>query len=132
MTEKSAADRVLELGEKLWASKPRSDERYTLSLRFEFACVDLAPALARQVKELEAERGWRPIESAPKDGTSILIYAPSWADPIRVAHWSEECEHGEFVTDEGWQIFVCDDGHYSVGMCFADATHWKPLPEPPK
>lgn len=59
---------------------------------------------------------WRPIESAPKDGTPILTYCPQgpkygkWA--VRQNVW----------RDGAWQ--------YS-NQPYWPPTHWMPLPEPP-
>jgi Protein of unknown function (DUF551) len=57
---------------------------------------------------------WQPIETAPKDGTDILVYSN---ERIISAHWS--------VPADAWVEVVHD---YS----FAAPTHWMPLPEPPK
>lgn len=67
---------------------------------------------------------WQPIETAPK-GVRVLI----WDGAPYFASWSDECEHGQFNTAPGWQIFECEDGFYS---CAADApTHWAPVPNGP-
>lgn len=59
--------------------------------------------------------GWQPIETAPKDGTWILIWGEQWSGaPIPdVGHWD----------DDDWR----DDEH----TVLAFATHWMPLPAPP-
>jgi hypothetical protein len=71
-----------------------------------------------------SEAKWLPIDSAPKDG-SILVIVRGW-EPA-VAWWDHDlgrfiyCEtcadHGEFVNCEGndWPL-----------------THWMPLPPPPE
>jgi hypothetical protein len=54
---------------------------------------------------------WQPIASAPKDGTSLLMFTESqWCV---VAYWDAE--------RESWF-----DGEYDQ-----PATHWRPLPLPP-
>lgn len=62
--------------------------------------------------------GWRPIEEAPKDGTSILIY--SW--------------HGQYVVswdaDELWW-YVDDNKHGPYPLRGDVPTHFMPLPQPP-
>jgi hypothetical protein len=61
---------------------------------------------------------WRPIETAPKDGTMFIIFQAEedgdhWFDLVS---WSE--------TENDW----IDDG----GTLSCDGpTHWMPLPEPP-
>ena len=84
-----------------------------------------AAAAYRAVKaEGVINQGWQPIESAPKDGTRILVWLKplsqhekintdaqhSWVDK---AHWTK-------FNGGGWV-------HYQLGT----PTHWMPLPNPP-
>lgn len=70
---------------------------------------------------------WQPIETAPKDGTRILV----WDNGCWPARWLEEAEHGHGELGPGWQIFECElDVWYA--LCADNPTHWMPLPEPPK
>lgn len=57
---------------------------------------------------------WQPIETAPKDGTWILIWGDRW-----------DCEQPDVGSwdDDDWR----DD----EGAVLAFATHWMPLPTPP-
>jgi len=56
---------------------------------------------------------WQPIETAPKDGTIIIVSAPA----VGAARWSR------FRDIEGyWEWF-------SGGTC--DPDYWMPLPSPP-
>jgi len=87
-------------------------------------CEDIARA-AVTAYLAEAGDGWMPIETAPKDGTRVLLY-PGGAFTAR---WSEECQFGQFKTAPGWQIFECEDPYYSVAE--DEPTHWRPLPAPP-
>lgn len=74
------------------------------------------------IKALKAERdalldarAWRPIETAPKDKSSILIIDSE--NFITIGEFSEK--RGCFAnTEECWKIET--------------PTHWMPLPEPPK
>jgi len=69
---------------------------------------------------------WQPIETAPKDGTTILVCDA--AKQISLVNW-------EYVTGyentnigpDGWRSDACRD----FGG-FEDPTHWMPLPEPPR
>ena len=73
-------------------------------------------ALARRGAEMQ----WKPIETAPKDGTWIMVSAGEW-EP-EAACWSES------VWLTGW---YCGGGRSdSYGPSF-DPTHWMPLPPPP-
>lgn len=74
---------------------------------------------------------WQPIETAPKDGTSILGFqlwsiGPGWC----VLTWTEWGEHvdeaGLTEIKPGWTI---PEDHYAT--CW-EPTHWMPLPEPPE
>ena len=67
---------------------------------------------------------WQPIETAPKDGTPIILGFPDMAcegywmcDPSR-NHWGET---GWFASDSD----VLFEHPWKP-------THWMPLPEPPK
>ena len=78
---------------------------------------------------------WQPIETAPKDGTHILVYGPSAgydedAPPLgfSVAHW-----YDDGVNELGWRGIVAGDNIDSYSDLDEDTqpTHWQPLPEPP-
>lgn len=66
---------------------------------------------------------WLPIESAPRDGTAILV-SLSWVDScpeffdIRVYRWHSPWK--EWV--QSGPLFRHDE---------VKPTHWMPLPEPP-
>lgn len=68
---------------------------------------------------------WQPINTAPKDGTRILVCCfdmNNWE--FDVSSWTtEEYEDDEGNIDEytGWLPMVGVSG----------PTHWMPLPEPP-
>ena len=74
---------------------------------------------------------WRPIETAPKDGTRVLICHGHAPRNIYVAWWLDEAQFGDDKTGPGWQIFDCGmDVWYAVAT--DDPTHWMPLPDPPE
>ena len=60
---------------------------------------------------------WQPIETAPKDGTSALIFAPFGI----VEAW--------FCGDDGSYQWVCYDDKFQLDE--HEPTHWMPLPAPP-
>jgi hypothetical protein len=65
---------------------------------------------------------WQPIETAPRDGTPVLLYVPKhegW-EPFIVQGWYES---GAF--DRGWYEAA------SENWCKPSPTHWMPLPPPP-
>lgn len=58
---------------------------------------------------------WQPIETAPKDGTEIILWNKSWQSP-----------HSGYYGWRGWEQA------YECGPWKNQPTHWMPLPEPPK
>jgi hypothetical protein len=74
---------------------------------------------------------WQPIETAPKDGTAILICANElgmivFGQRIAVAkfHTEHDLEHGKVLD-----FVVADEGERRHVRF---ATHWMPLPPEPK
>lgn len=83
---------------------------------------------------------WRGIETAPKDGSIILVWdgatdgGPSCG--VVAAYWAEwddddDPEEGAFLVQAGaeWEFREIAGGDYLEGVT---PTHWMPLPEPPK
>jgi hypothetical protein len=65
--------------------------------------------------------GWQPIETAPKDGTAVLVYNPKiYRTSQFVARWDDH--------DQYWQSVACVDDYYGS----SEVTHWMPLPAPPQ
>jgi hypothetical protein len=63
-----------------------------------------------------AESPWRPIATAPKDGTAILGW---WGGECMIVDWC--------VVVERWSLT-----HDGEDMFSPEPTHWMPLPEGPK
>jgi hypothetical protein len=68
---------------------------------------------------------WRPIESAPRDGTDVILGGKGWCE---VGWWC----HGWRNDGTRWGWYAantspsdCYDGSLN------EATHWQPLPDPP-
>jgi len=107
----------------------------------------LSAALAAQ----PAPSPWRPIETAPKDGTRLLLayqtiyqkwrrvvafYAPKFAIEGN-DDGSDWCEYDEandrYCLPEGWYECIENwDDYSSVHMSGVEPTHWMPLPPAPK
>jgi hypothetical protein len=66
----------------------------------------------------------QPIETAPKDGSEILVYFQGigWKSVM----WIEETFDGAWCVDDGKHGPLRVRGYLSGG-----ATHWMPLPENP-
>ena len=77
---------------------------------------------------------WQPIETAPKDGTWVLLFGGKTSEddymrtgvlierPVTAFWNNSEC------YDEYW-AFAFWDGDWREE--YSDPTHWMPLPEPP-
>ena len=59
---------------------------------------------------------WQPIETAPRDGTSVLLIRAKAMDGGRLGHR---------IGIGSWK-----QGQWK-GDCTRAPTHWMPLPEPP-
>ena len=74
--------------------------------------------------------GWQPIETAPKDGTTILVWFKQHG-AMTVCWGDRDYDH----TSE-YAIWLVDDhkhGPYPVrGYSRGDDTHWMPLPSAPQ
>ena len=75
--------------------------------------------LNAEIAALKAERQWRPIESAPKDSHSRLVWCPERKNTYAVT-WAKI-----WSDDEGfWQVF-------GGSRLDETPTHWLPLPKRP-
>jgi hypothetical protein len=71
---------------------------------------------------------WQKIETAPKDGTAILLYCGDGRDRVSTAYWSKNSGYGNGPPD--WQL--CMPGGYAeTDDLPVKPTHWMPLPPPP-
>lgn len=78
---------------------------------------------------------WRDIETAPKDGTYVMLYAPG---RLTYGHWSAPSDKPHikyrdgFAPEPEWEewepYWVSYDGGFTEE---APPTHWMPLPAPP-
>lgn len=90
---------------------------------------DLSPYQKHLRSRPSGDGGWQPIETAPKDGRSILCYAPGAEIPAQMqwvvfegeARWADDPE--TFCEDSHWR-------EYWTSVRY-EPTHWQPLPEPP-
>ena len=106
--------------------KPRADFGVILEDAIMGEYVRVAEDVSQEVEALKAENEelkakldkakWQPIESAPRDGKSILV-----TDGYDV------CD-AYFRGGDWWQ-YQCGDDWYSTSI---NPTHWMPLPSCPE
>lgn len=82
-----------------------------------------------------SEHQWQPIETAPRDGSPILIF-----DPTQAPSSSTESQSGKVVTYDDpryaigyWRVWKTS-GEWMWGnrnSSYVSPTHWMPLPAPP-
>lgn len=69
---------------------------------------------------------WRPIESAPRDGTTVRLYSPYLYDED--FNPSGSCE-AQWLADAGWQGAVWNSQFDKWDtVLIRHATQWMPLP----
>ena len=76
---------------------------------------------------------WQPIETAPRDGTWVLLCGfetPDTSDSITNG-WGacvvgKGFEHSD--VDDPWEVGIYDN---FCELSVYDPTHWMPLPKPP-
>jgi hypothetical protein len=80
--------------------------------------AEVSAALNKMVADERRYAGgpWRPIATAPKDGTAILGW---WFNECMIVDWC--------VVVERW-----GSTHDGEDMFLPEPTHWMPLPEGPK
>lgn len=92
-------------------------------------CETLRAGYAAARLEIESLRGkgWQPIETAPKDGTFLLLWEQYSTNPFIGSwlgtRWTVSHEHVD--AEGGW------DGANVVDALSMPVTHWMPLPAAP-
>lgn len=69
---------------------------------------------------------WQKLETAPRDGTYIIVYQKGVLEPSQTivafdSSWS----------DDGWWL-CCDGKDPELPLRGPEPTHWKPLDPPPE
>lgn len=111
---------------------PRTDAAYKESSEWDFPGDIMRDKMMQLERELNATIiKWQPIETAPRNGLSIIIR--SSGNRLAIARWEEM----RFVGT-GWMVFVPCNGGWGNGtdtfiyLKEDQPTHWMPLPKPPK
>lgn len=76
---------------------------------------------------------WQPIETAPKDGTTVLL---AYKDELLIGWYQDEqrIRHGQVISStKKWTGYGVFDRIYpSTSEPPPEPTHWMPLPKPPE
>ncbi len=80
--------------------------------------AECVPADLRASTPSPEGQTWQPIETAPKEENCVLLFADGWG--VHPGWWDSE---------HGW--LACEEQGLTGGK-FSEATHWMPLPNPPK
>jgi hypothetical protein len=124
-------------GHSHWTSASSAawrDAAYELLLAEKVAAASVPPAEASAGDSL---RGWQPIETAPKDGTPVLVWEPEacstgWETTrVKIAVWFDvDDPDPPHDYRPGWRYATGefrDDGAYLE----EEPAYWMPLPQPP-
>lgn len=65
---------------------------------------------------------WQPIETAPRDGTFVVLWEGGWAPRALVGYYDAEDERPTWRDHDGGIIDFLRE----------PITHWLPLPPPPE
>lgn len=129
--------RELKKAAEQYADSPESQQHHAYwSDAYETQLAKLAYAAG--VAAALQSSGWQPIETAPRDGTRVLLYAPTNDDfepaQIDFGTWFVPCE-ARYVQIDGTNTYRMET---KQGPGFWDSvlapypTHWRPLPPPPE
>lgn len=92
----------------------------TMALNAKLTSPNSEAVYNQAMKILDNEfNSWQPIETAPKDGTNILVFA---------IHPYEDSYITVCAYCQNYKVFMYNG--MTVGHAYL--THWMPLPEPPK
>lgn len=78
-------------------------------------------------REREARMQWQPIETAPKDGSYLLV---SNGHGVWVARFKSVYQSG-WKPPSPWQSMMLNHAHIPSAKRNGSPTHWMPLPTPP-
>ena len=94
----------------------------------------------QRIAELEAAQEWRPIESAPRDGTRVFLWLPEITDyqrPRRIeSFWMCGYWANKYGNGPAYNVNARPDKKFGGALAAQweeiKPTHWMPLPAPPE
>lgn len=81
---------------------------------------DKATGFDKEMEEYERGNRWQPIETAPKDGTPLILFCD---DVVGMGQYLLR----DWTEWEGWQFMT----PVKLQVRAFKPTHWMPLPVPP-
>jgi hypothetical protein len=89
-----------------------------------YPLIERATALLAALSRAAAVKdGWEPIDSAPKDGTWLLLFSPDSENNPFIGQWREDDE-----APDGGAWWQDNEGGFPID---ADPSHFRALPSPP-
>jgi len=97
--------------------------------------TDLGKSGAIEKWNAAPRNGWQPIETAPKDGTAILVWPDDYIGEdgcISLVEWKDQMAYYPGCRwQKAWCIVGSGDDQNS-SLTADHPTHWLPLPPPPE
>lgn len=105
--------------------------------------VDLQKSLSSIIEQFpneQIEKGWLPIETAPRDGTYILVCCTRRHDGSYMFDDGDYSSFGIWVHRACWWAgenggngeWIVYNSMVQEPRCHFEPTHWMPIPAPPK
>ena len=71
---------------------------------------------------------WKTIDTAPKDGTTVLVYPPHWGNAtVSIAWWDDDK-----YANRPRPFWKRIDARQITDSRENPPTHWMPMPPPPE
>ncbi len=90
------------------------------------ALRDVAVELARELLAMKELSGWQPIDTAPKDGTYVIVRQAGVLEPSMTI-----CSFDKEWGEHGWWM-CCDGKNPELPLRGPCPSEWMPLPNPPR
>lgn len=89
---------------------------------------DALRAAAFLLRDMSEREKWQPIETAPKDGSTIILWGKYHSEPVTAA-WAPR---GKWASRwDGVTVIEAQGDTYTDYAEPTAPTHWRPLPAPP-
>lgn len=110
------------MSEKYITIKVRVEDHKKLKVKAAESGVSMMDMFSESLND-----GWRPMRTAPKDGTVVILWLGGAYKEAVMAWWYDAWENWQ---TEGLSSVIESDEHFGIGS--AIPTHWMPLPGEPE